>query len=247
MNVVLHLINVVLLFWVLWKATGYAGRSLMVAALFALHPLNVESVAWIAERKTMLSMLFFLLALGAYRWYAYKPGKARYIVVALLFVLGLMAKPQVITLPCVLLLWDYWPLAPPSSGHPAIGCRPETDIPPRSLYQLVMEKVPLFAICLIDAYLTMKAQRVGRPAYWPFTFPVRLENAIVAYARYVQKMFWPSGLAPMYLHPGNSIRLWQVFAGSAFSCWASRRWWQFAGVAVTSRSAGCGFWEPWCP
>jgi tetratricopeptide (TPR) repeat protein len=215
-NLALHLINVVLVFWVLWKATGYAGRSLMVAALFALHPLNVESVAWIAERKTMLSMLFFLLALGAYRWYAYKPGKARYIVVALLFVLGLMAKPQVITLPCVLLLWDYWPLRRLRLGTEQIGSGSETDIPPRSLYQLVREKVPLFVICLIDAYLTMRAQRVGRPAYWPFTFPVRLENAIVAYGRYVQKMFWPSGLAPMYLHPGNGIRLGTVLVALLF-------------------------------
>ena len=245
MNLALHLINVVLLFWVLWKATGYAGRSLMVAALFALHPLNVESVAWIAERKTMLSMLFFLLALGAYRWYAYKPRMGRYIVVALLFVLALMSKPQAITFPCVLLLWDYWPLGRLRLGTQQSGSRSETDIPPRSLYQLVREKVPLFVLCLIDAYLTMRAQRVGRPAYWPFTFPVRLENAIVAYARYVQKMFWPSDLAPMYLHPGSSIRLWQVFAALSFLlavtalvavCWRRRYltvgWLWFLGSMV---------------
>lgn len=244
-NVVLHLINVVLLFWVLWKATGYAGRSLMVAALFALHPLNVESVAWIAERKTMLSMLFFLLALGAYRWYAHKPRMGRYSVVALLFALGLMAKPQVITLPCVLLLWDYWPLARLRLGTEQSGSSWETDIPPRSFYWLVVEKLPLFVLCLISAYLTMKAQRVGRPQYWQFTFAVRLENAIVAYARYVQKMFWPSGLAPMYLHPGNSIRLGQVFLALVFLlavtalvavCWRRRYltvgWLWFLGTMV---------------
>ena len=244
-NVLLHLINVVLLFWVLWKATGYAGRSLMVAALFALHPINVESVVWIAERKTVLSMLFFLLALGAYRWYAYKPRKMRYILVALLFVLGLMAKPQVITLPCVLLLWDYWPLGRLRRGSRESGSVSQTDMPSRSLYQLVKEKIPLFVICLIDAYVTMKAQRVGRPQYWPFTFPVRLENAIVAYARYVQKMFWPSGLAPMYLHPGNSIRLGQVFLALGFLlavtalvavCWRRRYltvgWLWFLGTMV---------------
>ena len=244
-NVLLHLINVVLLFWVLWKATGYAGRSLMVAALFALHPINVESVVWIAERKTVLSMLFFLLALGAYRWYAYKPRKMRYILVALLFVLGLMAKPQVITLPCVLLLWDYWPLGRLRRGSRESGSVSQTDMPSRSLYQLVKEKIPLFVICLIDAYVTMKAQRVGRPQYWPFTFPVRLENAIVAYARYVQKMFWPSGLAPMYLHPGNSIRLGQVFLALGFLlavtalvavCWHRRYltvgWLWFLGTMV---------------
>ena len=244
-NVLLHLINVVLLFWVLWKATGYAGRSLMVAALFALHPINVESVVWIAERKTVLSMLFFLLALGAYRWYAYKPRKMRYILVALLFVLGLMAKPQVITLPCVLLLWDYWPLGRLRLGSRESGSVSQTDMPSRSLYQLVKEKIPLFVICLISAYLTMRAQRVGRPQYWPFTFPVRLENAIVAYARYVQKMFWPSGLAPMYLHPGNSIRLGQVFLALGFLlavtalvavCWRRRYltvgWLWFLGTMV---------------
>ena len=96
----LHLVNALLLFWVLQRATGYIGRSWMVAALFALHPINVESVAWIAERKNLLSMFFFLLTLGAYRWYAQKPKDSRYVVVAVLFALGLMSKPQVITLPC---------------------------------------------------------------------------------------------------------------------------------------------------
>ena len=117
----LHLINVVLVFWVLWKATGYAGRSLMVAALFALHPINVESVAWIAERKTMLSMFFFLLALGAYRWYAREPRIGRYRVVALLFVFGLMAKPQVISLPFVLSALGLLAAWPPSHGRRTIG------------------------------------------------------------------------------------------------------------------------------
>jgi protein O-mannosyl-transferase len=106
----LHALNAVLLFWVLMRATGCAGRSLMVAALFAVHPINVESVVWIAERKNVLSMLFFLLALGAYGWYSAKPKLGRYLVVAVLFALGLMAKPQIIAFPFVLLLWDYWPL-----------------------------------------------------------------------------------------------------------------------------------------
>ena len=109
-NVVLHALDAVLLFWVLRRATGFAGRSFMVAALFAVHPMNVESVAWIAERKNVLSMMFFLLALGAYGWYVARPRAGRYAVVAALFALGLMAKPQIITLPFVLLLWDYWPL-----------------------------------------------------------------------------------------------------------------------------------------
>src|SRR5579862_4402980 len=109
-NILLHATNAVLLFLILESATGYPWRSLAVAALFALHPINVESVVWIAERKNVLSMLFFLLALGAYQWYAGHPGVRRYAVVAVLFALGLMAKAQVITFPFVLLLWDYWPL-----------------------------------------------------------------------------------------------------------------------------------------
>ena len=109
-NLLLQVLNVLLLFYVLWRATGFAGRSFFVAGLFALHPVNVESVVWIAERKNLLSMLFFLLALGAYRWYVREPRVTHYVVVALLFALGLMAKPQVITFPFVLLLWDYWPL-----------------------------------------------------------------------------------------------------------------------------------------
>ncbi len=234
-NVVLHLFNVVLIFWVLWRATGYAGRSLMVAALFALHPLNVEAVAWVAERKTMLSMLFFLLSLGAYRWYACKPRVGRYIVVTLLFVLGLMAKPQAITLPCVLLLWDYWPLRRLRIGNSQSDSNPETGIPTRSFYELIKEKIPLFVICLIDSYVTMKAQRVGRPQYWPYTFAVRLENAIVAYARYVQKAFWPAHLGPMYLHPGNSIRWWQVVLALTFLLAVTALaavWWRRRYLAV---------------
>ena len=109
-NLLLHIANSLLLFWILFRATGFLGRSFMVAALFALHPINVESVVWIAERKNSLSLLFFLLALGAYGWYVAKPRLGRYLAVAVLFALGLMAKPQVITFPFVLLLWDFWPL-----------------------------------------------------------------------------------------------------------------------------------------
>ena len=109
-NLLLHAANAVLLFWLLWQATGIAWPSLAVAALFALHPVNVESVAWVAERKNVLSMLFFLLALHAYDRYARTGRRSFYVWVNVLFALGLMAKPQIVTLPFVLLLWDYWPL-----------------------------------------------------------------------------------------------------------------------------------------
>jgi hypothetical protein len=210
-NVLLHVLNAVLLFWVLRRATGYIGRSFMVTALFALHPINVEPVAWISERKTMLSMVFFLLALAAYRRYASKPGIWRYAQVAFCYVAGLMAKPQVIPLPLLLLLWDYWPLQR-MLGDEVAETGTET-MPAQSFRWLVVEKIPLFVIAAGAAVATMRAQHVGAPANWPYTLPIRLQNAIVSYARYVKDVFWPSRLAPFYPHPGNSITVWQV--GSA--------------------------------
>jgi hypothetical protein len=212
MNMAWHAVDVVVLFWVLLFATGFVGRSFMVAALFALHPINVESVAWMAERKTMLSTFFFLLALGAYRWYAGRPGNARYFTVAALFVLGLMAKPQVITLPFVFLLWDYWPLGRMFADTPlsSSDATSTAAFPSRTLYELIREKIPLFVICLASALITMKAQHVGGPGAWPYSIGIRIGNAIVAYVRYIGKAVWPSHLAIMYLHPGNSLRVWQV-------------------------------------
>ncbi len=216
MNLLLHVVNVLLLFWVMYKATGFVGRSFMVAALFALHPINVQTVAWVAERKNLLSMLFFLLALGAYRWYASKPRIGPYLVVALLFALGLMSKPQVITLPCVLLLWDYWPLrrmfasAPDSSPGRAV-----TLIPPRSFFWLIVEKLPLFAIAAADAVVTMHAQKVGGARNW-FPRSIRVGNAFLSYARYVGKAFWPSRLALFYPHPGDTLKTLDVLAALLF-------------------------------
>ncbi len=213
-NLVLHVVNAVLLFWVLLRATGYAGRSAMVAALFALHPINVETVVWIAERKNLLSMLFFLLALGAYRWYAANPRVGRYLAVACLYALGLMSKPQVITLPFVLLLWDYWPLQRMfASGKDSSATESPTVMPARSLSWLVLEKLPLFALSAASAVITVKAQRAGGAMSGPlntFPFLLRLENAIVAYVRYLGKAIWPSRLAFMYPH--SPLALWQVGA-----------------------------------
>ncbi|MDR3746632.1 MAG: tetratricopeptide repeat protein [Acidobacteriota bacterium] len=211
-NLVLHVVNVVLLFWVLWRATAYAGRSLMVAALFALHPINVESVAWIAERKNLLSMLFFLLALGAYRWYARQPGIVRYLVVALWFALGLMAKPQVITLPLVLLLWDYWPLE-----RMAMRDTPASvpEMYPRKTFRwLVGEKVPLLALSAASAVITMRAQRLGGGINPDVALSSRLANAVVSYARYLGQAFWPTHLAIFYPLPKTSPAA-VIVAGSA--------------------------------
>ncbi|MGA2904905.1 MAG: tetratricopeptide repeat protein [Candidatus Korobacteraceae bacterium] len=243
-NLLLQMLNVLLLFWVLVRATGYVGRSAMVAGLFALHPVNVESVAWISERKNLLSMLFFLLGLGAYRWYASSqpggnsppktqstrlPGAktallgsssaqpsrvGRYIILALLFAMGLMSKPQIITFPFLLLLWDYWPLqrmATASSGS-ASGTLTEPLVPRRSFWWLVKEKIPLFAICAASAVVTVIAQKKGGAVVSLQTYPfsIRLTNAIVAYVRYVGKAFWPTHLVPIYPHPWHPLPLWQV-------------------------------------
>jgi protein O-mannosyl-transferase len=220
-NLLLHVINALLLFWVLLRATGCSGRSFMVAALFALHPINVETVAWIAERKNLLSLLFFLLALGAYRWYAAKPQASRYLIVALLFALGLMAKPQVITFPLVLLLWDYWPLrrmfhvehfdersfGSPSRPLPALATH--LTIPAQKFSWLLLEKLPLLALSLGSAIMTMRAQGLaGAMRYYPLS--VRLGNAIVSYLRYLGNAFWPSRLAVFYRH--LELRPWHVAA-----------------------------------
>ena len=215
-NLLLHVLNVLLLFWVLKQATGFAGRSFMVAALFALHPINVQTVAWVAERKNLLSMLFFLLALGAYQWYVRQPRVGRYAVVALLFALGLMAKPQVITLPCVLLLWYYWPLRRMALSAPEHS---SGEVPPmapaKSFYSLLEEKFPLLAIAGVNAFITMQAQgRGGARNYFPRF--IRLGNAIICYARYVGKAVWPSRLALFYPHPGYSLKVSHVVAALVF-------------------------------
>jgi protein O-mannosyl-transferase len=215
-NVLLHACNVLLLFLLLRRSTGLTGRSLMVAALFALHPVNVESVAWVAERKNLLSMFFFLFALGAYGNYARKPTVVRYIAVALCFALGLMAKPQVITFPFALLLWDYWPLGR-MFGTPTLQSSFQ-KLPVKPVSWLILEKLPLVALSLGSAIITVQAQTsggaVGSTIDYPFS--VRVENAVVAYARYVGKAFWPSKLSAMYPHPVNSLAMWQIFAAFLF-------------------------------
>ncbi len=200
-NVLLHALNVVLLFWVLLQATGFTGRSFMVAALFALHPINVESVAWVAELKTSLSMTFFLLALGAYGWHVRSPRSPRMAVVSVAFALGLMAKPQIITLPLVLLLWDYWPLQRLAlPGVKAAAVKGQRS--PETWRNLINEKRPLFVLAAGSATLTLYAQQHAR--IW-HPFYARVGNAILSYSLYIKKAFWPSDLALLYPHPGSAI------------------------------------------
>ena len=194
-NVLLHAASAMLLFLMLANVTGMLWRSLMVAALFALHPINVESVAWIAERKNVLSMLFFLLALAAYGWYARRPEVRRYLLVTVLYALGLMTKPQVITFPFALLLLDYWPLQRIAADGAPAG--------ERSILSLLWEKIPWFALSAASALITMKAQSPARHEELPLW--EHLANAALAYAKYVGKTFWPANLAPLYPHPGGSV------------------------------------------
>ncbi len=206
-SLLIHAANAVLLFLLLAFATGRIGTSLFVALLFALHPINVESVAWVAERKNVLSTFFFLAALGAYGWYAQKPHWQRYLTVAGLFALGLLSKPMVITLPFVLLLLDYWPLG-------RIGGSPPSAVRTTQLSKsrLLAEKLPLLALSAASAAITMQAQQAGGAmrSTAQFSLGVRLENAVVAYAMYLWKMIWPAHLAPIYPHPGDSLAIWQA-------------------------------------
>jgi tetratricopeptide (TPR) repeat protein len=211
-NLLLHVANAVLLLWLLQQATGLIWPSLAVSVLFALHPINVESVAWVAERKNVLSMLFFLLALIAYDGYARTGRRALYGGVVVSFALGLMAKPQIVTFPFVLLLWDYWPLQRMAAGRMPEGS--EETVVPRSFGFLVLEKTPLFILAAAESVITVIAQRLGGAVRTAeeVSLSARSDNAIVSYVRYLSKIFWPSRLAPMYPHPQSSLTRWQVGA-----------------------------------
>lgn len=208
-NVGLHAVNAALIFLVLASLTGLPWRSWMVAALFAVHPLNVESVAWAAERKNTLSMLFFLLAVGAYLGYVKKPGAARYALVAGLFSLGLMSKPQIITLPLVLLLLDYWPL------RRLRFCQVSTG--GHSASWLLAEKIPLLLLSGLSAFITLVAQGSAHAVhtYAQLPMPARLENAAISYVRYLGYVFVPLHLSPLYPYPVGPIPLTRVAAASA--------------------------------
>jgi len=215
-SLLLHACNAVLIFLILEAATGLMWPSLMVACLFALHPLNVESVAWAAERKNVLSMFFCLLALRFYTKYARSGRTSPYVLTVLCFALGLMAKPQIIPLPFALLLWDYWPLQRLFPDPQSLN-NPNKDGAGRSLSSLILEKTSLFILAAISAVVTVIAQRSANAVHnlAEYSILVRIENCIVAYARYLADTFWPSRLAPLYPHPGNSLATWQIAVSAA--------------------------------
>jgi len=193
-----HIANTILLFSVLTRMTGALWRSAFVAALFALHPLHVESVAWVSERKDVLSTFFWMLTLRAYVSYTKHSVTSRYILILFLFALGLMAKPMVITLPFILLLLDYWPLKREMTSS------------------IFYEKLPMIGLSLISAAVTIFAQQHGGAINSLETYPVhiRIMNALISYAGYMKKMFYPVGLSGFYPHPGNSVSL--LCASGAF-------------------------------
>jgi tetratricopeptide (TPR) repeat protein len=253
-SVLLHTACAVLLFLLLRRATESAWSSLIVAALFALHPINVESIAWAAERKNVLSMLFFLLALHAYDRYARGGARYLYWLVTAFFSLGLMAKPQIVTLPFVLLLWDYWPLqrmgaqskAPDSGADSGAEALPPASAR-RSFFFLVLEKLPLFILAAADAVVTVIAQHAGNTVRTLSEVPlsVRLENVLVSYVRYLGKALWPFPLVPMYPRPESTLPAGQVVAALALLLlisvfviyWRDRRyllvgWFWFLGTLV---------------
>ena len=200
-SVLFHALNTVLLFLLLQSVTAYTWRSLTVAVLFAVHPLNVESVAWAAERKTLLSTCLFLLATCAYVAYVRAPSKRKYVSVLGLFALALMSKPQVITFPCVLLLLDFWPLRRTRwlTKQPPIS---DATCSPASFSQLLLEKIPLLALAALSAIVTLMAQHAGNAVRTveEYSLASRAETAITSYVVYVADVFFPHHLAPIYPH-----------------------------------------------
>jgi tetratricopeptide (TPR) repeat protein len=211
-NVILHTIAVLLLFWVLEQMTGAIWRSALVAALFAVHPLHVESVAWVSERKDILSAVFFFLMLLAYSRYARAPSVMRYLAVVVLFAAGLMSKPMLVSAPIILLLLDYWPLRrfeQPSliKGKTKAS---ESDKQRRKIRRLYLEKIPLFVLSAAACILTFVLQKRTAGAIPPLPFLWRIQNAFVSYVIYVWKTLWPARLAVFYPHPNDTLALWEV-------------------------------------
>ena len=232
-NVLLHALNALLLFLFLVRATGATWRSALVAALFAVHPLHVESVAWVSERKDVLCTFFGFAALWAYVRYAERPAPVRYAGVVLLFTLSLLSKPMWVTLPFLLLLLDHWPLrraADPWLALPAAG-------PARPRFAtgfLLLEKAPLLLLSLLSSVATFHAQSSGGAvASQHVSLGLRLGNAAISILAYAFQMVWPFDLAAFYPHPGDGLVAWQAvgaavvvasLTAASFACWRRVPW-----------------------
>ena len=222
-SLLLHIANALMLFLVLKRMTGSVWKSSFIAALFALHPLHVESVAWVAERKDVLSTFFWILTIWAYVYYTQRPNLARYLLVVLSFSLGLMSKPMLVTMPFILLLLDDWPLGRSRVGR--LGCDLNSQTAhslnfrkPQSVWAgLVLEKVPLFGLAAASSALTFFAQQQGGAVRSLEVFPIetRISNVLVSYVSYIGKMLWPYRLALPYPYP-EMLPMWQVAGASLF-------------------------------
>ena len=225
-NLLFHILNTLLLFLVLKQMTGALWKTSFVAALFALHPLHVESVAWVAERKDVLSAFFWILTMWTYFHYIQRPRLDRYLSVLLSFVLGLLSKPMLVTLPFVLLLLDYWPLGRfqfgGSKGNRKSYTRKSMNPSGQksSVRSLVLEKIPFFALAAVSSFLTFFVAQSGGAIGSTELYPldIRLANALVSYASYIGKMIWPHHLAVIYPYP-ETFPMWQVVgAGLLLVC-----------------------------
>ncbi|MRR38775.1 hypothetical protein EG829_29830, partial [bacterium] len=219
MNVFIHMINSLLLFLVLKMMTGSHWRSAFVAGLFALHPVNVDTVAWIAERKNLLSTFFWLLSMAAYVRYVRRPAMKAYLLLAVIFSLGLLAKPMLVTLPFVFILMDFWPLGRvrlPKDGNAGPGGADESGrTPDTALTRIVAEKLPLIILSLAAIWISIQSLRATGSTTTVVAVPMglRVENAVVSYAAYLWKMIWPAGLTFYYPYP-DAVATWKVL-GSA--------------------------------
>jgi len=208
-NVLLHAANAILLFLVLRQMTGSLWRSAFVAALFAIHPLRVESVAWVSERKDLLSGLFFLLSIWAYVRYTRNRSRARFGALLVFFTLGLLCKPMLVTLPAVLLLLDYWPL----NRMPSATDSPEKKF--QTLRTLVLEKLPLVGLAVASCAATIVAQQSAMQPLTSISLPLRAGNALIACAAYIGNLAWPSDLAVFYPLAFRDISASRVFLALA--------------------------------
>jgi hypothetical protein len=214
-NVLFHVANSLLLFGILKKLTAAFWRSLFVAAIFAVHPLHVESVAWIAERKDVLSTFFGFLAILVYVDFVRISKPLRYILVLLLFLLSLLAKQMFVTLPFVLLLLDYWPLSRWRSNLFDSGVA-TTESKPRALSSLIIEKIPLFTLAVASSAATYYVQKKAGALNLDTPFSLNVGNALISYVKYIAKMFWPHPLAAIYPFNPDEINYFNVIAASIF-------------------------------
>jgi len=223
-NLLFHIVNTLLLFLLFEKMNGATWKSLFLAALFALHPLHVESVAWVADRKDVLSAFFWLLTLFAYVQYARKPRATTYAFCLFVFILGLMSKPMIVTLPFVLLLIDYWPLM--RIGEPKADRGLTNVCQFRTRGYLLLEKIPFFLCSAASASITYLAQAKGGAVRGHGSVLANVSNAMLSYVEYIWKMLWPSRLSVFYPYRSDTVLVFQgllSLAGLAFLSWLAVR------------------------